>query len=157
MPDIGVAEALPRHLPAALVTISQSNCVGCHDFTGASAGPSFAAIAARHKGQSAAATELADAIRNGSKGRWGSAAMPAHSDMSEAEAREVGAWIIGHGTDTMTRYAIGAQGSITVTAPVPKGVRAGIVLTAYYAGPLSDETPRSAGPRSRVVLIGGDR
>src|SRR5206468_10725483 len=59
-------------LPEAVVQISQSNCTGCHDFAGSSAGPSFAAMAKRYAGNASAAAMLAGHIRNGSRGSWGS-------------------------------------------------------------------------------------
>lgn len=155
VPDIGSAAILPRTIAPALVTISRSNCAGCHDFTAAGAGPSFAAIAVRYAHQPAAAALLATHIRDGSRGAWGIAAMPPHPDISPAEAREVADWVLGHGADASVRYAIGTEGSIRMVAPPRTGSRAGMVLTAFYTGPLSGaDAARSAGPRSRIAVLG---
>jgi len=141
-------------LPEALVGISQSNCMGCHDFTASSAGPSFAAIGKRYAGQAAAVATLADHIRNGSSGAWGGGLMPPHPDLAPAQATAIAQWIVSHGNDPAVHYYVGASGSFRMSAPGAPGPRGGVVLSAFYTGPLDPGDTRAAAGRDTVVVYG---
>ena len=60
--------------------------------------PAFKAIADKYKGQANAAANLALKIKTGGVGHWGSTQMPSSEgnrpDVSEAEAKELVAWIL---------------------------------------------------------------
>lgn len=155
LPDVAAAPRIARALPDVLVTISQSNCAGCHDFNASAAGPSFAAIGTRYAHQPAAAAALALHIRNGSKGAWGAAAMPPHPDLSPAQARAVADWIVAHGDDPATRYHVGTTGSFRMVPVGKLGPRAGTLVTAFYTGPLGPgDSRRPVAGRDRVVVLG---
>jgi cytochrome c551/c552 len=141
-------------LPQGLIDLTQSNCIGCHDFNANSGGPSFAAIGKRYAGQSAAVATLAVHIKNGSKGVWGGGTMPPHPDLSPAQASAIAAWIIGHGADPSVHYYAGKDGSFRMTASGKPGPRAGLVLRAYYTGPLKSGATRNAAGRSVVTVYG---
>jgi cytochrome c len=69
-------------------SVAKSGCLGCHaPDKGLVFAPSFAAISERYAGNSDAAALLAESLKNGSHGKWGSAAMPAQSQLSEEEAK----------------------------------------------------------------------
>ncbi|MDP2432262.1 MAG: cytochrome C' [Pseudomonadota bacterium] len=51
-------------------------CIGCHDATAKKLGPTWTAIAAKHKGDKDAEAKLAEAIVKGSKGVFGKIPMP---------------------------------------------------------------------------------
>ncbi|HEU4959295.1 MAG TPA: c-type cytochrome [Sphingomonas sp.] len=142
-------------LPPALVAIGRSNCMGCHDFTASSAGPSFAAIGKRYAGNAAAIAQLADHIRNGSNGAWGGGSMPPHPDLSPAQATAIAQWIVAHGNDPGVRYSIGKAGSFRMTAPGAPGPRAGLVLSAFYTGPLKPGDDRNSAAGRTVVVVYG--
>jgi cytochrome c551/c552 len=141
-------------LPGALIAISQSTCMGCHDFAARSAGPSFAAIGERYAGQANAVATLADHIRNGSSGAWGGGAMPPHPDMSVAQATAIAQWIVAHGNDPAVSYVIGTSGSFRMIAPAKPGPHAGMVLSAFYTGPLKEGDTRIATGRNTVIVYG---
>lgn len=155
VPDTAAAARLDRQLPAALAAISQSNCTGCHDFQASGAGPSYAAVAQRYAKRPGAAALLAAHIRNGSHGVWGAAAMPPHPDLGAGQAEAIAGWILGHAAEPGVAYAIGSEGSIRMAGQGHPGPHAGTVLTAYYTGALAaGDSNRSAGPRSRVTVLG---
>ncbi|TPG15198.1 hypothetical protein EAH87_15765 [Sphingomonas koreensis] len=137
-----------------VVQISQSNCMGCHDFAASSGGPSFAAIAKRYAGRGGAAATLAGHIRGGSSGAWGSGAMPPHPDLAPAQATAIAQWIVAHGNDPAVHYSVGKSGSFRMTAPGKPGPRAGVVLSAFYTGPLKPGEPRAAVGRDTVIVSG---
>ena len=138
-------------LPDGVAEISRSNCTGCHDFIASSAGPSFAAIAKR----GAPAATLAASIRNGSHGKWGGGSMPPHPDMSAAQASAIAQWILAEGGNPSVQYAIGKSGTFRMNAPGKPGPHSGIVLSAFYTGPLKpgDRRTPNAG-RSSVIVHG---
>jgi cytochrome c551/c552 len=141
-------------LPQGLIDLTQSNCTGCHDFNANSGGPSFAAIAKRYAGQATATAMLAAHIKNGSRGAWGGGTMPPHPDLSPTQASAIAAWIIGHGADPSVHYYTGKDGSFRMTAPGKPGPRAGLVLRAYYTGPLKSGATRAAAGRTVVAVYG---
>lgn len=153
------ADAAPAAaLPDGVAEISRSNCTGCHDFTSNSAGPSFAAIGKRYAGKSSAVAMLADHIRNGSHGAWGGGSMPPHPDMNAAQATAIAQWLVGQGADPAVQYSIGKSGSFRMAAPGTPGPHSGMVLSAYYTGPLKPGDSRSpTSGRSRVVVYGAAR
>ena len=74
--------------------ISGSDCAGCHALDSEVVGPSWKAIAKRYRGQPANAAKLAARIREGGSGKWGDVAMTAHPDVTDAQARQMVAWIL---------------------------------------------------------------
>jgi len=146
----------PAPLAEGVAEISRSNCTGCHDFNSSSAGPSFAAISKRYNGKPSAVAMLADHIRNGSHGGWGAGRMPPHPDMSAAQATAIARWIVSSGNDSSVQYSIGKSGSIRMTAPGKPAAHAGLILSAFYTGPLKpgDSRTPTAG-RNTIVVHGG--
>lgn len=69
-------------------------CLGCHTVTTARVGPAFQAVAARYAGDAGALERLARKVREGSRDTWGVVPMPANPRVSEAEARELAAWVL---------------------------------------------------------------
>lgn len=72
------------------------DCETCHADRERVTGPAWQEIAARHARANRQATieTLAQHIREGSVGRWGSVAMPAHPDLGRAEAAALAARIL---------------------------------------------------------------
>ncbi|WP_353148512.1 c-type cytochrome [Pollutimonas bauzanensis] len=71
-----------------------SNCLACHQIDQKRVGPSFTLIAQRFVNQEGASEYLANAIRQGGRGRWGAVPMPAQPQVNPANARLIAAWIL---------------------------------------------------------------
>lgn len=70
------------------------NCLGCHTVDKKLVGPAYKDIAKKRAGEKGAEATLAQKIRNGSKGEWGGAEMPANTAVSEADAATLAKWIL---------------------------------------------------------------
>lgn len=73
---------------------SAKRCGSCHAPARKVIGPSWSAIAERYRGRPEAAGVLAVKIRLGGAGAWGAVPMPANTQVDEAEARRLVAWIL---------------------------------------------------------------
>jgi cytochrome c len=74
--------------------VNGNDCSGCHSLDSQGAGPSWKAIAKRYAGQPAVAGKLAAKIRAGGSGTWGDVAMTPHSDVTDAQGRQMVGWIL---------------------------------------------------------------
>lgn len=79
---------------ADLALARAKNCMSCHTVDRKVIGPSFKDIAARYKGQEGAADLLAGKILKGGSGVWGPVPMPANTQVSEADAKKLAAWLL---------------------------------------------------------------
>ncbi len=70
------------------------NCMGCHHLEKKVVGPAYKDVAIRYRGDKAAVDRLAAKIVKGGTGAWGAAVMPANSQVSEADAKKLAAWIL---------------------------------------------------------------
>ena len=101
-----------------------SDCFSCHAADHAIVGPAYNAIAKKYAGQSDVANQLARRIREGGSGRWGTSRMPPHSDLTDAQLREIVQWILSL-KDVPTRasnaktYAYTLQGGKKITLDFP--------------------------------------
>lgn len=89
---IGLAPAAAQTV--ALDLAQAKNCLSCHRVDKKVVGPSLTVIAERFAGQEGAQGYLAQAIRNGGRGRWGPVPMPAQPQVSPADAQLLAAWIL---------------------------------------------------------------
>ena len=69
------------------------NCFSCHSVEKKVLGPGFKEVSQKYAGK-ADANNLADKIRKGGVGKWGSVPMPANPQVSDAEARELATLIM---------------------------------------------------------------
>lgn len=69
------------------------NCLACHAVDTKLVGPSYKDIAAKYKGDGAAAAKLAAKVKAGGKGVWGDMAMPPNN-VTDEEAGKLVAWIL---------------------------------------------------------------
>lgn len=77
------------------IDVAQSNnCLACHQVDRKRVGPAFNLIAQRFANQDGAVEYLAQTIRQGGRGRWGAVPMPAQPQVSPANAKIIGAWIL---------------------------------------------------------------
>lgn len=83
---------LPAHADLALAM--SKNCMSCHAVERKVLGPSFKDIAAKYRDNKGAPDLMATKIMKGGSGVWGPVPMPANSQVSEADAKKLAAWIM---------------------------------------------------------------
>ena len=79
---------------ADLALATSKNCMSCHAVERKVLGPSFKDIPARYKDNKAAPDQLATKIMKGGAGVWGPVPMPANTQVSEADAKKLAAWVL---------------------------------------------------------------
>jgi cytochrome c len=84
--------AVPAWADMALAT--SKNCMACHALDKKIVGPAFKDVAAKYAGDKTAADKLATKIQKGGAGVWGPMPMPANTQVSEAEAKKLAAWVL---------------------------------------------------------------
>lgn len=72
----------------------QFGCLACHGIANKMVGPAFTEIASRYQAKPDAAQQLAERVRRGSAGNWGSTPMPAQTQPSDAQIAQVVRWIL---------------------------------------------------------------
>jgi cytochrome c len=87
-----VVVAIPAHANQQLATAK--NCMACHAVDKKLVGPSYKDVAAKYAGQKDAVDKLAAKIIKGGAGVWGPVPMPANTQVSEAEAKTLAAWVL---------------------------------------------------------------
>ncbi len=88
-------------LAAGLVSVSfadqklaqQKGCMACHAMNAKKVGPSYADIAKKYADKPDAVDYLAERIKKGGAGVWGSIPMPPQN-VSDAEAKQLAKWIL---------------------------------------------------------------
>ena len=70
------------------------NCMACHATDKKVVGPAYKDVAAKYAGQKDAADKLSQKIQKGGSGIWGPVPMPANPQVSDAEAKQLAAWIL---------------------------------------------------------------
>lgn len=73
---------------------AKKNCLACHQVDKKLVGPSYKSVAAKYAGDKGAADTLAAKIMKGGSGVWGPVPMPANPQVSEAEAKQLAAWVL---------------------------------------------------------------
>jgi S-disulfanyl-L-cysteine oxidoreductase SoxD len=85
--------ASPAAASAMPALAKSAGCLACHGIGNRLVGPGFREVAARYAGQPGVDGMLAGRIRQGGSGNWGSVAMPAHPQLSDADVRTLARWI----------------------------------------------------------------
>ena len=70
------------------------NCFACHRVDRNHLGPAFKNVAAKYADEAGADAKLAQKIREGSGGVWGSTPMPPQAQVDETEALTLARWIL---------------------------------------------------------------
>jgi len=89
---LAVVAAGPALADQALATAK--NCMACHAVDKKLVGPAYKDVAAKYAGQAGAADKLAAKIQKGGSGVWGPVPMPANTQVNEAEAKKLAAWVL---------------------------------------------------------------
>ena len=72
----------------------KKNCMACHAVDKKVLGPAYKDVAAKYAGLKDAADKLAAKVVKGGTGVWGNIPMPANPQVTEAEAKQLVAWIL---------------------------------------------------------------
>ena len=70
------------------------NCMACHAVDKKVVGPAYKDVAAKYAGQKDAVDKLSVKIMKGGSGVWGPVPMPANTQVNEAEAKKLAAWVL---------------------------------------------------------------
>ena len=73
----------------------RSGCFACHDLDKRVVGPAFREIAAKYKGEAGVDERLAEKIRKGGGGAWGSVPMPPNAGVAPGDAHALARWVLG--------------------------------------------------------------
>lgn len=71
----------------------KKNCMACHAVEKKVVGPAYKDVSKKYAGQNAEA-KLAAKIKQGGSGVWGAIPMPANPQVSDAEAKQLAAWVL---------------------------------------------------------------
>jgi cytochrome c len=78
----------------SLALARSHNCMSCHTIDKKFLGPAFTTINTRYHGEKNAEETLIKAITHGSSGQWGVLKMPANSNITPKESKQLAAWIL---------------------------------------------------------------
>ena len=70
------------------------NCMACHAIDKKVVGPAYKDVAKKYAGDAKAPDMLASKIIKGGSGVWGPVPMPANSQVNDAEAKKLVAWVM---------------------------------------------------------------
>lgn len=87
-----VSVSAPAFADQALAT--SKNCLACHAIDKKLVGPAYKDVAKKYAGQKDAADKLVAKVMKGGSGVWGAVPMPANTQVNEAEARKLVAWVL---------------------------------------------------------------
>ncbi|MEY4439950.1 MAG: hypothetical protein RIQ36_1414 [Pseudomonadota bacterium] len=79
---------------ADLALATSKNCMACHALDKRVVGPAYKDVAAKYAGDKTAADRLATKIQKGGGGVWGPMPMPANTQVNDAEAKKLAAWVL---------------------------------------------------------------
>lgn len=91
---LAAATSLAAPALADQALAKSKNCLSCHAIDKKVVGPAYQDVAKKYAGQKDAVDKLASKIMKGGAGVWGVVPMPANSQVSEAEAKKLAAWVL---------------------------------------------------------------
>ncbi len=95
--SVGAAAAnagAPTPPISAAQLAQKSACTACHDVSNRVVGPAFREVALKYAGDAGADRRLEAKVRAGGAGVWGSVAMPAQTQIADADVRTLVRWIL---------------------------------------------------------------
>lgn len=116
----------------AMSLIATSDCKSCHSIKGKSLGPAFMTVATKYKGNTNAPDRLARKIISGGTGVWGDAMMPAHSNLSESNARAIVLYILSLDGKTKTVKSRPVNGIYVPKLPAGDSEKGSFIFRAAY-------------------------
>jgi cytochrome c len=91
---MGLSSAWAQNDKDVKELLKASGCMSCHAIDEKVVGPAFQAIAAKYAGQADAADNLAQSVRNGSRGKWGRIPMPPHASLAADDLKTMTTWVM---------------------------------------------------------------
>lgn len=88
----GAQAAMDRAAGEAMM--KKNGCAACHEVDKNLIGPAYTDVASKYKGDRDAATKLREKVKKGGAHVWGEAAMPPNVLASDADIKELVAWIL---------------------------------------------------------------
>jgi cytochrome c len=88
------AIAAPAVAADAMQLAQQKNCLACHAIDKKVVGPAYKDVAAKYAGQKDAVAKLTQKVLKGGAGVWGPVPMPANTQVTEAQAKELVTWVL---------------------------------------------------------------
>lgn len=89
---VGLIAALPAAANEELA--KKHACFACHTVDKKVVGPSYKDVAAKYRGDKDAAAKLAQKVKKGSQGVWGTIPMPPNSAVPDADINALVKWIL---------------------------------------------------------------
>ncbi len=74
--------------------VQASGCLSCHSVDEKIVGPAFKDVVAKYSADPDAVANISQSIKNGSRGKWGRMAMPAHASLSSEELKTLATWVM---------------------------------------------------------------
>ncbi|OIP15314.1 MAG: hypothetical protein AUK51_14055 [Comamonadaceae bacterium CG2_30_59_20] len=74
--------------------VQASGCLSCHSVDEKIVGPAFKDVVAKYSSDPDAVANISQSIKNGSRGKWGRMAMPAHTSLSSDELKTLAMWVL---------------------------------------------------------------
>ena len=91
---LALSAAMSGQVWADQALATAKNCMACHATDKKLVGPAFKDVAAKYAGDKSAADKLASKIQKGGAGVWGPVPMPANTQVNDAEAKKLAAWVL---------------------------------------------------------------
>jgi cytochrome c len=88
------AYALSGQVWADQALAHSKNCMACHATDRKLVGPAFKDVATKYAGDKTAVDKLATKIQKGGAGAWGPVPMPANTQVNDADAKKLAAWVL---------------------------------------------------------------
>jgi cytochrome c len=112
--------------------IESNDCLSCHQFNRKAIGPAYADVARKYHGDNAAIARLVRKIRLGGSGVWGTATMPAHPTLTDAQTSAMLAYIMSLADSKTNAPSLPTSGSYVPPAGSANAPNAALVLRAEY-------------------------
>ena len=126
------------------------DCKTCHKVNEASIGPSYLQIAEKYKDDKNARNYLQGKIKSGGSGVWGEVTMPAHPNITNAEAGQITSYIQSLVEEVATKKSLPAKGTI-VPNPTP-GANVFVLTASYTDAGIGEAKPLTG--VEKVYLMG---
>ncbi|WP_242920215.1 ThuA domain-containing protein [Pontibacter liquoris] len=120
------AEILGKNLMLSL------DCKACHAITEKSIGPAYTQVAKRYQNNPKAMDHLTNKIIKGGSGVWGEANMPAHPNLSQADARQIVQWVMSLNDAGKAKQSLPATGAVVPKVDPKQQQNSVIKLAATY-------------------------
>ena len=144
------ASALAAH-DAGRRMIEAGTCLSCHQLEKKSIGPAYTAVAQRYHADTSALTRLVKKIRRGGSGVWGKVTMPAHPQLTEAQASEIVAYILSLADEKKATPPLPTHGAYSPPTAPDSIVQGAVVLRAAYADRGANGVPALSAQKTVVL------